>query len=57
MPAGNQAEDGVKMLEITRNKQIVWRYHNPAVKWAHTVHVLSTNGHPEALPQSQLPQQ
>ena len=44
---GNKTADGVKMLEVTRDKQIVWSYHNPSVTWVHTLQVLSTNGEPE----------
>ena len=44
---GNKTADGVKMLEVTRDKQIVWSYHNPDVTWVHTLQVLSTNGEPE----------
>ena len=35
------------MLEITRNKKIVWSYHNPMIKYVHNFHVLTTNGQPE----------
>jgi len=41
---GNQDEDGLKMIEITRNKEIVWTYQNPETKFVHTLQVLSTNG-------------
>ncbi|MEM7375345.1 MAG: hypothetical protein AAF587_42510 [Bacteroidota bacterium] len=41
---GNQTEDGVKMMEITRDKQIVWTYQNPDVRYVHTLQVLSSNG-------------
>ena len=44
---GNQAKDGLKMMEITRDKKIVWTYQNPDVKYVHTLQVLSTNGVPE----------
>lgn len=35
-----------KLLEITRDKRVVWEYFNPRVK-AHEVHVITTNGKPE----------
>lgn len=41
---GNQAKDGLKMMEITRDKKIVWTYQNPDAKYIHTLQVLSTNG-------------
>ncbi len=41
---GNQAEDGLKMIEVNRDKQIVWTYQNPAVKYVHNLQVLTTNG-------------
>ena len=44
---GNQAEDGLKMMEITRDKKVVWTYQNPDVKFVHTLQVLSTNGQEE----------
>ena len=44
---GNQAADGIKMMEITRDKQIVWTYQNPDVKYVHNMHVLTTNGQSE----------
>lgn len=44
---GNQTADGLKMMEITRDKQIVWTYQNPEVKYIHTLQVLSTNGQAE----------
>jgi len=36
-----------KLFEITPDKKVVWEYFNPAIK-AHEVHVLTTNGKPEA---------
>ena len=44
---GNQAEDGLKLIEITPDKKIVWTYQNQTVKYVHNLHVLSTNGQPE----------
>eukprot|EP01043_Picozoa_sp_COSAG02_P058760 COSAG02_NODE_7366_length_3045_cov_63.590971_2_plen_341_part_00 len=46
---GNKQKDGtgMKMVEITREKEIVWTYHNPDITWVHTCQVLSTNGQPE----------
>ncbi|MDH3652017.1 MAG: hypothetical protein OEQ53_20185 [Saprospiraceae bacterium] len=44
---GNQTADGLKMIEITRDKKIVWTYQNPDAKFVHNVQVLSTNGEPE----------
>ena len=44
---GNQSEDGLKMIEINREKQIVWSYQNPTVKYVHNLQVLTTNGIPE----------
>lgn len=44
---GNQAPDGLKMMEITRDKKIVWSYQNPDAKFVHNLQVLSTNGEPE----------
>lgn len=41
---GNQATDGFKMIEVNRDKQIVWTYQNPDVKYVHNLQVLSTNG-------------
>ncbi len=41
---GNQAKDGLKMMEITRDKKVVWTYQNPDAKYVHTLQVLSTNG-------------
>ena len=41
---GNQTKDGLKMMEITREKEIVWTYQNPDVKYIHTVQVLTSNG-------------
>ena len=41
---GNQSEDGLKMIEVNRDKQIVWTYQNPDVKYVHNLQVLSTNG-------------
>lgn len=41
---GNQAADGLKMIEITRDKKIVWSYQNPDTKFVHNVQVLTTNG-------------
>lgn len=41
---GNQAADGLKMMEITKDKQIVWTYQNPDVRYVHTLQVLSSNG-------------
>ena len=35
------------MLEITREKEVVWTYQNPGVSWVHSLQVLSTNGEPE----------
>ena len=43
----NKSLDGIKMLEITREKAIVWTYQNPDVTWVHSLQVLSTNGQPE----------
>ena len=47
---GNQAKDGLKMMEITRDKKVVWTYQNPEVTYVHNVQVLSTNGEAEHLP-------
>lgn len=44
---GNQSEDGLKMIEITPDKEIVWTYQNPEVKYIHNLQVLSTNGKAE----------
>lgn len=44
---GNQAEDGLKMMEITPEKEVVWTYQNPEVRYVHTFQVLSTNGEKE----------
>lgn len=44
---GNQAEDGLKLIEITPDKKIVWTYQNQTVKYVHNLQVLSTNGQPE----------
>ena len=44
---GNQEADGLKMMEITRDKQVVWTYQNPDVRYVHNMHVLTTNGEPE----------
>lgn len=44
---GNQAADGLKMIEITRDKKMVWSYQNPTVRYVHTVQVLTTNGQKE----------
>jgi len=41
---GNQAEDGIKMMEITPEKEVVWTYQNPEVRYVHNFQVLSTNG-------------
>ena len=41
---GNQTSDGLKMMEITRDKKVVWTYQNPDARFVHNVHVLSTNG-------------
>ncbi|MDW3649820.1 MAG: hypothetical protein R8P61_22300 [Bacteroidia bacterium] len=41
---GNQAEDGLKMMEITPDKEVIWTYQNPDVKYVHNFQVLSTNG-------------
>lgn len=41
---GNQTPDGLKMMEITRDKKVVWTYQNPDARFVHNVHVLSTNG-------------
>ena len=41
---GNQSPDGLKMMEITRDKKIVWTYQNSEVKYVHTLQVLTTNG-------------
>ena len=46
-PDRNKSEDGIKMLEITREKEVVWTYQNPDVSWVHSLQVLSTNGEPE----------
>lgn len=44
---GNQSKDGLKMIEITHDKKIVWTYQNPDAKFVHNVQVLSTNGQVE----------
>ena len=44
---GNQSPDGLKMMEITRDKKVVWTYQNPKVRFVHTVQVLTTNGEKE----------
>lgn len=41
---GNQSEDGIKMMEITPEKEVVWTYQNSEVRYVHNFHVLSTNG-------------
>lgn len=46
---GNQTTDGFKMIEVNRDKQIVWTYQNPDVKYVHNLQVLSTNGIEESL--------
>ena len=43
-------------VAANHEKEIVWEYHNPNIGWVHTLQVLSTNGQPETLVQSQLPQ-
>ena len=44
---GNQTPDGLKMMEITRDKKVVWTYQNPDARFVHNVQVLSTNGQAE----------
>ena len=44
---GNQTADGLKMMEITRDKKVVWTYQNSEVRFVHNLQVLSTNGEPE----------
>jgi hypothetical protein len=44
---GNQKETGVKMLEITREKKVVWKFYAPTVRYVHTLQILTTNGKPE----------
>lgn len=44
---GNQKANGLKMMEITREKKIVWTYQNPKIRFVHNVHVLTTNGEKE----------
>lgn len=44
---GNQDADGIKMMEITSDKEIVWTYQNPGIKYIHTLQILTTNGIPE----------
>jgi hypothetical protein len=56
LPNGNiviasyHAEKGIKVFEVSRDKQIVWRYEGP--HRAHGIQVLTTNGEPiPGLPQ------
>ncbi len=44
---GNQTDDGLKMIEINRDKEIVWSYQNPQARFVHNLQVLSTNGQTE----------
>jgi hypothetical protein len=44
---GNQTADGLKMMEISRDKKVVWTYQNPEVRFVHNLQVLSTNGRGE----------
>jgi hypothetical protein len=44
---GNQAADGLKMMEINRNKEVLWTYQNADIKYVHNLQVLSTNGQKE----------
>ena len=50
MPSGNTmiasygATKGIKVFEVTREKQIVWKYEGP--HRAHELQVLTTNGKP-----------
>ena len=44
---GNQKKDGFKMMEITRDKKIVWTYQDPGIRYVHNVQVLTTNGQAE----------
>ncbi len=44
---GNQTPEGLKMLEVTRTKKVVWTYQNPQIKYVHTLQVLTTNGQTE----------
>ena len=41
---GNQTDDGLKMIEINRDKKVVWTYQNPDARFVHNLQVLSTNG-------------
>lgn len=41
---GNQDAEGLKMIEITREKKIVWSYQNSAITFVHNLQVLTTNG-------------
>ena len=45
---GQRKGDMPKLFEVTRDKEVVWEYFNPAVR-AHEVHVVSTNGKPEGF--------
>ena len=45
---GQRKGDMPKLVEVTRDKKVVWEYFNPAVR-AHEVHVISTNGKPEGF--------
>ena len=44
---GNQTADGLKMMEISRDKKVVWTYQNPEVRFVHNLQVLTTNGREE----------
>ncbi|MEM6802956.1 MAG: hypothetical protein AAF696_16220 [Bacteroidota bacterium] len=41
---GNQSAEGIKMMEITPQKEVVWTYQNPAITFVHNFQVLTTNG-------------
>ncbi len=42
---GNHAP-GIKLIEVTPAKQVVWTYANESKQSIHTVHILDTNGKP-----------
>ena len=44
---GNQSKNGLKMIEITPEKKVVWSYQNASIRYVHNVHVLTTNGKSE----------
>ena len=47
---GQRKPNMAKAFEITRDKEVVWEYVNPALTGIHEIHVLTTNGEPIAWP-------